>query len=338
MSESTNTETFPALVIRQSESGNFSGALEQKSFSELPENDVLIEVEYSSLNYKDGLSALGLKRVTTQYPHTPGIDAAGKVVSSKDDRFQPGDTVLVTGYDLGMNTSGGYGQYISVPGEWVIKRSPEFDALYAMALGTAGFTAGLSVYEILHGSVTPNKGPVLVTGASGGVGSTAIPILAKLGFEVIAVSNKPEFDEVLTNLGANKIVRRNEVDGSENNAAKKPMLREKYAAVVDAVGGSILGSALKEVQYRGVVTNCGWVASDVFETNTCPFMIRGVRLVGIDSVQCPMDIRSHVWEKLATDWRVDLDSLITEIPVTELMDKFQPILDGKLKGRTVVKI
>ncbi len=333
-----NTTSFPALVVRQNDDGNFVGEIEDKAFSDLPENDVLIEVVYSSLNYKDALSATGLKRVTREYPHTPGIDAAGQVTSSKDSRFKPGDEVLVTGYDLGMNTSGGYGKFISVPGDWVIKRPTDFDAAYAMALGTAGFTAGLSVYEILHGGVTPGSGPILITGASGGVGSVAVAILAKLGFETIAVSNKPEFDDVLSNLGASQILRRNQVDGSENAASSRPLLKDKYAAVVDQTGGSILGSVLKEVKYRGVVTNCGWVANDVFETNTCPFMIRGVRLVGIDSVQCPMDIRQAVWDKLADEWRVDLSSIITEVSLSEVIPLTQPILEGQLKGRTLVKL
>ncbi|MFL0797165.1 MAG: YhdH/YhfP family quinone oxidoreductase [Cellvibrionaceae bacterium] len=330
--------TFSALVVHKNDDGSCIGKIEQKSIADLPENDVLIEVEYSSLNYKDALSCEDLKRVTREYPHTPGIDAAGIVTSSNDKRFQPGDEVLVTGYDLGMNTSGGYGKYISVPGDWVVKRPAGFDAAYAMTLGTAGFTAGLSVYEILHGGVTPASGPVLVTGATGGVGSVAVAILSKIGFDVIAVSNKPEFDEVLTQLGASQIVRRSEVDGSENEAARKPMLREKYAAVVDQTGGNILGSVLKEVKYRGVVTNCGWVANDVFETNTCPFMIRGVRLIGIDSVECPMDIRQAVWDKLANDWRVDLSSLVTETGLDGVMELAQPILKGQLKGRTLVKL
>lgn len=325
-------ETFKALVVREAGDGTFTGMVEDKAFSALPDNDVLIHVEYSSFNVKDALSATGVKRVTTQFPHTPGIDAAGTVKQSKDPRFAPGDEVLVTGYDLGMNTSGGYGEYISVPGDWVVKRHG-LNARDAMIYGTAGFTAGMSVDAIVRHGTTPEHGPVLVSGATGGVGSITVSILASLGFEVVAVCNKPEMHETLKALGASRFITRDEADDTSG----KIMLEEKWGAVVDIVGGNILATSIKSVRSHGIVTMCGWLAGDHFDSTIYPFMVRGVTLAGIDSVTCPMDVRQRVWNKLANEWRTDLSSLVKEVTLDGVMELVQPILKGKLSGRTIVK-
>lgn len=327
-------ESFRALVVEENEDKSFSYSLQQKNIQDLPEGEVLIRVQYSSLNYKDALSASGNRGVTRNYPHTPGIDGAGRVVQSKSEKFKAGDEVLVTGYDLGMNTSGGFGEYISVPESWVVPLPAGLSLKEAMILGTAGFTAGMCVAAIVE-KVTPEKGPILVTGATGGVGSLAVAILNRLGYKVVAVSGKSDAAGFLLELGADKIINREEAGEGHD----RPMLKTLWAGVVDTVGGEILAAAIKATDLLGVVTCCGNVASPELNINVFPFILRGVSLVGIDSQNCPMIPRLGVWQKLSTSWKPEkLGKICREVTLETLDDEIKLILQGGQKGRVVVKM
>lgn len=330
-----NHTPFRAIVVKEKENNLFERTLVEREVNSLPEGDVLIRVHYSSLNYKDALSATGNKGVTRTYPHTPGIDAAGEVVSSGNNAFQEGDQVIVTGYDLGMNTSGGFGEYIRVPSSWVVPLPKEMSLKESMMYGTAGFTAALSVYKLIRAGITPSTGDILVTGATGGVGSVAVSILGKLGYSVVGATGKMEEKEMLLRLGAKKMIRRAEL----SDESGRPMLKGIYAGVVDTVGGNMLESSLKVVKYGGCVTTCGNVAGHELNTTVYPFILRGISLLGIDSVQCPVDVRREVWALLAGEWKnSELLSYTEECTLKELDEKFALILQGKLKGRTVVKM
>jgi len=256
-------------------------------------------------------------------------------VSSEDNSFKAGDQVIVTGYDLGMNTSGGFGEYIRVPSSWVVPLPEGMSLKESMMYGTAGFTAALSVYKLIGAGIKPNMGDVLVTGATGGVGSVAVSILSKLGFNVVGATGKMEEEDMLLRLGAKKVIHRAEL----NDESGRPMLKGIYAGVIDTVGGRMLETALKTVKYGGCVTTCGNVAGQELQTTVYPFILRGISLLGIDSVQCPADVRSDVWTLLANEWsNKELRSYTGECTLEELEEKFTLILQGKLKGRTVVKI
>ncbi|MFC9446374.1 YhdH/YhfP family quinone oxidoreductase [Bacillus cereus] len=330
-----NHTPFRAIVVNETESKQFVRNVVEREVSSLPEGDVLIQVHYSSLNYKDALSATGNKGVTRTYPHTPGIDAAGEVVSSEDNAFKIGDQVIVTGYDLGMNTSGGFGEYIRVPSSWIVPLPEGMSLKESMMYGTAGFTAALSVYKLIGAGIKPSMGDVLVTGATGGVGSVAVTILSKLGFNVVGATGKIEEEDMLLRLGAKKVIHRAEL----SDESGRPMLKGIYAGVIDTVGGNMLETALKSVKYGGCVTTCGNVAGQELHTTIYPFILRGISLLGIDSVQCPVDVRRDVWMLLASEWEnKELLSYIEECTLEELDEKFALILQGKLKGRTVVKM
>ena len=327
-------EKFKAMVVESPDKETCRRSIQDKFIDNLPDGDVLIQVKYSSLNYKDALSATGNRGVTQNYPHTPGIDAAGIVAESSQDNFSVGDEVLVTGYDLGMNTSGGFGQYIKVPAHWVVRLPKNLTLKESMVYGTAGFTAGLSVYEIVRG-VEKEKGDVLVTGASGGVGSISVAILARLGYSVVAVSGKPEGRDFLMGLGAKEVIDRE----AATDSSSRPMLKGLWAGVIDTVGGDILATAIKSIKPWGIVTCCGNVASPDLPINVFPFILRGARLIGINSQTCPMDHRLKIWEKLAGEWKIDgLERLCTEIPLADLDDSIDKILKGGLKGRTIVNM
>ncbi|WP_433773938.1 YhdH/YhfP family quinone oxidoreductase [Bacillus wiedmannii] len=330
-----NHTSFRAIVVNETENHQFERKVVEREVGSLPEGDALIRVHYSSLNYKDALSATGNRGVTRTYPHTPGIDAVGEVVSSEDDFFKIGDQVIVTGYDLGMNTSGGFGEYIRVPSSWIIPLPKGMSLKESMMYGTAGFTAALSVYKLIGAGITPSMGDVLVTGATGGVGSVAVSILSKLGFNVVGATGKLEEEEMLLRLGAKKVIRRAEL----NDESGRPMLKGIYAGVIDTVGGKVLETALKLVRYDGCVTTCGNVAGHELHTTVYPFILRGISLLGIDSVQCPVDVRREVWTLLANEWKnKELLFYIEECTLEELEEKFTLILQGKLKGRTIVKM
>ncbi|MGE6366651.1 YhdH/YhfP family quinone oxidoreductase [Bacillus paramycoides] len=330
-----NHTSFRAMVVKEKENNQFERTLVEREINSLPEGDVLIRVHYSSLNYKDALSANGNKGVTRTYPHTPGIDAAGKVVSSRNASFKEGDQVIVTGYDLGMNTSGGFGEYIRVPSSWVVPLPEGMSLKESMMYGTAGFTAALSVYKLIRAGITPNKGDVLVTGATGGVGSVAVSILAKLGYNVVGATGKMEEEQMLLRLGAKKAIHREEL----HDKSGKPMLKGVYAGVIDTAGGNMLESSLKVVKYGGCVTTCGNVAGHELNTTVYPFILRGISILGIDSVHCPVDVRREVWALLATEWKNSkLVPYTEECTLEKLDEKFALILQGKLKGRTVVNM
>ncbi|MHA4990632.1 YhdH/YhfP family quinone oxidoreductase [Cetobacterium somerae] len=325
---------FKAFLVTE-ENENFNRNIVEKDINELPDHDTLIKVSYSSLNYKDGLSASGNRGVTKVYPHTPGIDAAGVVVESKNPDLKPGTEVIVTGYDFGMNTSGGYQEYIKVPSEWVVPLPENMSLKESMIYGTAGLTAAISVYKlIVKGEVKPEDGEILVTGATGGVGSVAVKILSKLGYEVVAVTGKLEESEFLVSIGAKRVIERGEVDDTS-----RPILKGIYAGAIDTVGGNILSTAIKSLKYNGVATTCGNVAGASFESSVYPFIIRGVTLYGVDSVQITSSEREILWDKLSKDWKIeDLEKLSTEVTLDELNDKIELILKGENKGRVVVKL
>lgn len=326
---------FKAMIVTEENDNRFSRRVGSKSVDELPDGEVLIRVKYSSLNFKDALSATGNKGVTRQYPHTPGIDAAGEVAASTTDRFRPGAPVLVTGYDLGMNTSGGFAEFVRVPADWIVPLPVDLSLQESMIFGTAGFTAGLSVLKLQDHGVTPDRGEVLVTGATGGVGSIAVAVLAKIGYRVVAVSGKADQRTFLDQLGAADIISREEA----TDTSGRPMLKGRWAGVVDTVGGEILASALKSIQYGGVATCCGLVASANLSTTVFPFILRGVSLLGVDSVECPMDLRRSVWQKLAGKWRPQgLEDLSSHVGLEALDPLVDQILAGKIKGRVVVDI
>jgi acrylyl-CoA reductase (NADPH) len=326
---------FKAMLVTEFEDKTFKREIVQRDISELSEGDVLINVKYSSLNYKDALSASGNKGVTRKYPHTPGIDAAGIVILSSSDKFKSGEEVVVTGYDLGMNTSGGFSEYIRVPAEWVVRLQENMTLKESMMYGTAGFTAALSVYKLINSGVRPEDGEILVTGATGGVGSIAVGILHKLGYTVIAGTGKAEAKEMLLRTGAKDIILREELDDKSGKALLKP----RWAGVIDTVGGNILATALKTTKYGGSVTSCGNAASHEFSITVYPFILKGVNLLGVDSVQCPMELRLKLWELLSEEWKLEnLEKNIEEVTLEGLEEKIAMILHGKVAGRVIVNL
>ncbi len=326
-----NSSSFQAYVVQQRE-GKFCGSIMERQIKDLPDGDLLIKVHYSSLNYKDALSATGNKGVTRSYPHTPGIDAVGIVVESSSDLFKPQDKVIVTSYDLGMNTDGGFAEYIRVPSSWALKLPKGLTMKEAATLGTAGLTAGLSVLRITE-SLNPNDGKIAVSGATGGVGSLSVAILSSLGFPVIGISGKTSEHAFLKNLGAQEIIQRCEIENGES----RPLLKADFAGAIDTVGGVILENLIKSTKPNGVVTCCGNVAGANLSLTVFPFILRGVSLLGIDSQNCKMPIRELVWNKLATEWKpASLSDNCQEISLSEINEKIELMLSGSLKGRTIV--
>ena len=328
-------KTFKAMVVSETEDKQYQRQILSRRIEDLPEGDVLVEVHYSSLNYKDALSASGNKGVTRKYPHTPGIDAAGVVAQSTDDAFKPGDPVVVTSYDLGMNTAGGFGQYIRVPAGWVVPLPDGMSLKESMCYGTAGFTAALSVHQLTSHGVLPEHGEVLVSGATGGVGGIAVSILANLGYTVVAVNGLADESAYLQEIGASRVISIDEA----TDTSGRPMLKSLWAGCIDAVGGDILATAIKSMAPYGVVTTCGNIASPELPINVYPFILRGVILAGIDSQNCPMPLRREAWEKLADAWKVPrMEAMIEEISLADLIPTIERMLDRKRKGRAIVKM
>lgn len=326
---------FKAMIVTENPDGNFVREIGLREINSLPPGEVLIHVHYSSLNYKDALSATGNKGVTRKYPHTPGVDAAGTVIESQSSKFSTGDSVLVTGYDLGMNTSGGFGAYIRVPADWVVKLPEDLSVKESMVYGTAGFTAGLSVYKLVMAGLDPAAGDILVTGASGGVGSLAVCILAKAGYEVVAATGKPKYGSLLKELGANTVISREEI----MDDSKRALLPSRWAAVVDTVGGTVLETALRTTMPKGLVTCCGNVASAELHLTVYPFILRGISLFGVDSAETPMPLRLKIWDKLAKEWKPDiLERVYSEIPLDELDAEIPKMLSGQQTGRRLVRV
>lgn len=324
---------FTALLAQESPDGNVVAAPTEIALSDLPPGDVLIEVQYSSLNYKDALAAGGHSGVVKSLPHVPGIDCAGTVAESSDPAWQVGDAVLVTGYGLGAAQWGGYSQYVRVPGDWVVAMPPGLDARRAMTIGTAGFTAAQCITAIVQRDIEPASGPVVVTGATGGVGSWSVAILAKLGYQVTAVSGKADQADMLRALGASDVVGRDVVHDSSD----RPLLAAKWAAAVDTTGGVPLATIVRSLQHRGCVAACGLVAGVDLPLTVHPFILRGVTLAGIDSAKCPHAMRLAMWNQLAGDWQVELPSdFVTEITLADVPDRVKQILAGNVIGRTLV--
>lgn len=328
-------KTFRAMLVEQAEGGKFIRQITHRSLDDLPEGEVLVKVRYSSLNYKDGLSATGHRGVTKNYPHTPGVDASGVVEESLSDAFSPGDQVIVTSYDLGMNTPGGFGQYIRVPADWVVPLPDNLSLKESMAYGSAGLTAGFCILKLQEHDVTPNRGEILVTGATGGVGSFAVAMLAQIGYQVVAATGKMDEKQFLIDLGAKEVISRSEA----TDTTGKPLLKGRWAGVVDSVGGEILSTAIRSTKLHGAVTCCGNVASPDLHVNVYPFILRGISLVGIDSQSCPMTFRRRTWEKIANEWKLpDLDRQTSQCSLEELDDEIDRILAGKQKGRVIVDL
>ena len=311
------------------------GAIGKLSMTDLPAGEVLIRGRYSSLNYKDALAATGHPGVARQLPHIPGIDVAGYVEECTTGDFQPGEQVLVTGYELGAPRWGGWSEFVGVPAEWVVRVPPSLSLRDVMVLGTAGFTAAQGVGALrLHG-ITPEKGEILVTGASGGVGSIAVAILARLGYQVVAMTGKEAAQEKLVRWGASRVIGREQI----HVAAEKPLLPTRWAGAIDTVGGQVLATVLKETAHRGCVATCGNVAGVELPLTVFPFILRGVKLDGIDSAMCPHPQRLEIWKRLAKEWLpADLDGFATEVGLAELSDYVEQILQGQIVGRIVVDL
>jgi acrylyl-CoA reductase (NADPH) len=325
--------SFKAFRVERIDSG-FVRSIVEREENDLPEGDLLIEVKYSSLNFKDGLSATGKPSVTKKFPHTPGIDAAGIVKKSNHSEFNPGDKVIAIGFDLGMGTSGGFSERIRIPAEWAVKCPDGLTMHSSMIIGTAGFTAAESVQKLEQAGMTPQSGPVLVTGATGGVGSVAIKLLAQLGYEVTAVTGKAEKVDWIKMLGATSVITREEALEGNN----KPMLPEKWGGVVDTVGGDILFNGVKSLRYGCSLAACGLVASPTFGASVLPFILRHVNLLGIDSVNLPIQQKTAIWERLSSEWLMDLSDLEEVLTMEKLSDSIDRILTGKMVGRGVLHL
>lgn len=324
---------FKALVVSEQD-GRYVSRVTTRSIDDLPAGEVLIRVSYSSLNFKDALSASGNKGVTRNFPHTPGIDAAGVVEASSVPELAAGDEVIVTGYDLGMNTAGGYGEYIRVPAAWVLKRPEGLSLRDSMVLGTAGLTAALCIDKLEQAGLTPDQGPVLVTGATGGVGSIAVAMLASLGYEVAASTGKATQADFLKGLGATQIIERSQLEAGK----EKPMLKEQWAGAVDTVGGDILFNVVKSLRYGASVVTCGLTAGTQFQGSVLPFILRNVNLLGVDSVEQPLVVKASMWDRLSLQWKTDLHNLEREVTLDQLPEEIERILGGNMTGRVVVNL
>ena len=327
-----NEIKYKAFVTKESDS-SFTNSVEELSTVLLKENDLLVKVSYSSLNYKDALSASGNKGVTREYPHTPGIDAVGEVVESNSSEFKIGEKIVVTGFDLGMNTSGGFGQYISIPANWAVPLPNNLTESEVMSIGTAGLTAGLCVRKLLMNNLTPDSGDILVTGASGGVGSVAVMLLSKLGFKVTALTGKTDQIDYLRSLGASSVLMRSEMEDQG-----KPLQKGVYQGGVDTVGGNILSNFISQTSQRGTITCCGNVASDKLQTSIFPFILRGVTLIGIDSAESLLEVKKEIWNNFSNDWKLELAKITKEVDLESLSDEVEKILQGNQVGRIRVNL
>lgn len=328
-------QTFNALVVNKLDD-QFSVKPEKLTIQDLPKGEVLIRVHYSGVNYKDSLATIPNGNIVKAFPFVPGIDLAGVVVSSEDARFQEGDEVIATSYEIGVSHFGGYSEYARIPAKWIVPLPKGLTLKEAMIIGTAGFTAALSIQRLEENSLTPEKGRVLVTGATGGVGSFAVSIFSTLGYQVEASTGKETEKEYLKKLGAASIVAREEVFDGKVRALGK----QKWAAAVDPVGGEPLASLLSQIQYGGSVAASGLTAGTNLPTNVFPFILRGVNLLGIDSVYCPMETRLKVWNRLATDFKpASLEDFIQqEVTLEQLPVVLPTLLKGEARGRTLVKL
>lgn len=327
--------SFRALLVEKTDD-SFSVGIKKLTLDDLPAGDVTIRVAYSSVNYKDGLASMPNGKIVRSYPFVPGIDLAGTVIKSLDPRFKEGDEVIVTSYELGVSHFGGFSEYARVPAKWVVHLPQGLSLKEAMAIGTAGFTAALSVQRLEENGVRPENGPVVVTGATGGVGSTAVSILAKRGYQVAASTGKTQEHEYLKKLGAAEILNRQDVVDSTG----RPLQKELWAGAVDPVGGKTLSYLLSTTKYGGSVAVSGLTGGSELNTTVLPFILRGINLLGIDSVYCPVETRSRLWERLAHDLKPAnlLEQIGHETSLEELPTALSTILKGGIRGRTIVQL
>jgi acrylyl-CoA reductase (NADPH) len=323
---------FKALVLTQDDDSQTLSRIEHLTDADLPDGDVLLAVDYSSLNYKDGLAITGKGKIVRQWPMVPGIDLAGKVIESASEDFAPGDTVVLTGWGIGEKHWGGYSQRQCVRSQWLVPMPAGLDSQRAMAIGTAGLTAMLCVMALEEAGLTAKNGPVLVTGASGGVGSIAVAILANLGFEVAAVSGKPDADTFLLELGAQTILTRDEM-----SASSRPLEAQRWAGAIDTVGSTMLARILAETEYGGCVAACGLAGGLDLPTTVMPFILRNVRLQGIDSVMCPTARRKKAWQRLVTDLPAKALGEIGQVATLDALPALaEQITTGLIRGRVIV--
>ncbi len=324
---------FKALWIEENQDGTFSRSIKEVPIDSLPENDVLIRVHYSSLNYKDGLSASGNKGVSRYYPFIPGVDAAGIVETDDSETFKPGQKVIITGYDLGMNTFGGFGEYIRVPANWVVPLPDKLSLFESMVYGTAGYTAAYGVRRLQRELITPDSGPILVTGATGGVGCMAVFQLAQLGFEVIAATGKLDRKEALEALGASRVIHRDDVYPDKIRLLNSGI----FAGAIDTVGGKMLEAVIPQIQPDGAIACCGNILGHELNTNIYPFILRGLSLLGIDSGITKMPLRLSIWNDIAEVPANFPKEWIKTVGLNDIMTEIDLILDGKQTGRVVLK-
>lgn len=325
---------FRAVILEEAD-GKVSASIRDIADSDLPDGEVTVAVEWSTINYKDGLVLNGLGKLVRSYPHVPGIDFAGTVESSTHPDYKPGDAVVLTGWRVGEHHWGGYAQKARVKAGWLVPLPQGLTTRRAMAIGTAGFTAMLAVMALEEHEVTPASGDVLVTGAAGGLGSVAVAVLAKLGYRVVAATGRPETRDYLARLGASAFVERAELA----EAQRKPMMSERWAGCVDAVGGATLATVIPQLAYHGVVAACGNAGGLDVPTNVLPFILRGVSLIGIDSVMCPFERRQRAWRRLTADLPMDLlESMTTTAPLSDLPRLGRQILKGQVQGRVVIDV
>lgn len=326
---------FQAFWVNKT-TDSFTAGMKETDINDLPEGDVLIRVHYSDVNYKDGLASIPDGKIVQNYPFIPGIDLAGEVVHSTDQRFKPGDKVLVTGYELGVSYFGGFSQYARVPADWVVPLPEGLSLKEAMIIGTAGFTAAISIKRLEENGVRPENGPVLVTGATGGVGSMAVTMLANRGYHVIASTGKEAEHEFLKQLGADEIIDRKELQPEKIRVIDK----QRYAGAIDSVGGKTLAYLLSVMKYGGSVAASGLTGGTDLPSTVFPFILRGVNLLGIDSVYYPKEKRQELWTMIAKEMvtHEQLEKVGNEIALTELPEACSSILKGKLRGRTVVNV
>ena len=325
--------TFDAFRVFE-KSGKAQGRLVQMSIDELSAGDVLVKAAYSSVNYKDALAATGVGKIIKRFPLTAGIDVSGVVESSTDPRFRPGDPVLVTGYDLGVGQDGGYAAYVRVPADWVVPVPGGLTVSDVMAIGTAGFTAALSIVELERNGLKPANGPVIVAGATGGVGSLAVQCLSALGYQVTALTGKGAESDYLKSLGAKDVLVRGKLQ-----MGTRPLEKMMWAGAIDPVGGETLAWLTRTMMYGGAIASSGLTGGTEVQMTVLPFILRGVKLLGIDSVMCPMDKRRDVWRRLATDMKpANLKASTKEIGLADLPDALTTLLKGEARGRFIVKI
>jgi acrylyl-CoA reductase (NADPH) len=315
---------------------SFTSGLQELTPADLPAGEVLIKVAYSSINYKDGLASIPEGKIVRGYPFVPGVDLSGVVVESSDPRFKPGDEVLATSYEIGVSHYGGYSEYARVKADWVVPLPAGLTLKEAMALGTAGFTAALAVHQLEKNGLKPQNGPVLVTGATGGLGSIAISILSSLGYTVSASTSKSSEHDYLQKLGASDFLDRQETSAESN----RPLEKERWAGSVDSVGGSTLAYLIRTTKYAGSIASCGNTSGPNFSTTVFPFILRGINLLGIESVNCPMELRRELWQHLASDYKPRhlLDTIAHEVSLEDLPQALANVLKGESRGRTIVKV